>query len=52
MESFTGLLQRLMMKLASECFVEVDARFRKVPIRNANIDIEQQSTTTTAWEGH
>ena len=32
--------------------MEVDARFRVVLIRNANIDTEQQSTITTRWEGH
>ena len=32
--------------------MEVDARFRVVLIRNTNIDAEQQSTTTTRWEGH
>ena len=50
MESFAGLLQRLMILQVSQCFVEVDARFFGVVIRNTNIDTEQQSTTTTQWE--
>ena len=50
MESFAGLLQILVVLQASECFVEVDARFRGVLIRNTNVDAEQQSTTTTASE--
>ena len=52
MESFTRLLQRLVILQVSQCFVEVDARFLGVLIRNTNIDTEQQSTTTTRWEGH
>ena len=52
MESFAGLLQRMAILQVSECFVEVDAKFLGVLIRNTNIDIEQQSTTTTQWEGH
>ena len=52
MESFTRLLQRLVILQVSQCFVEVDARFRGVLIRNTNVDTEQQSTTTTRWEGH
>ena len=51
MESFVGLLQRLTILEVSECFVEVDARFRGGLIRNTNIDTEQQSTTATVWEG-
>ena len=51
MESFALLLQRLVILQVSECFVEVDARFLGVLIRNTNIDTEQQSTTATAWEG-
>ena len=38
MESFAGLLQRLVVLGASQCFVEVDARFRGVLIPNSNID--------------
>ena len=30
--------------------MEVNARIRRVHVRNTNIDTEQQSTTTTAWE--
>ena len=52
MESFAGLLQMLMVWRVSECFVEVDARFRGVPSRNTNIDTIQQSTTANAWEGY
>ena len=52
MESFTRLLQRLVILQVLQCFVEVDARFLGVLIRNTNIDTEQQSTTTNAWEGH
>ena len=52
MESFAGLLQGLRVLEASECFVEVDARFRGVLIPNSNVDTEQQSTTTIALEGH
>ena len=52
MESFAGLLQKLVILQASECFEEVDARFRGVLIRNTNIYTEQQSTTTTRWEEH
>ena len=53
MESFTRLLQRLVILQVSQCFVEVDAGFLGVLIRN-NIDTctEQQSTTTNAWEGY
>ena len=47
MESFTRLLQRLVILQVLQCFVEVDARFLGVLIRNTNIDTEQQSTTTT-----
>ena len=52
MKSFAGLLQILVVLQVSECFVEVDARFRGVLIRNTNIDTEQQSTTTTASKGY
>ena len=52
MESFAGLLQSLTILQVSECFVEVNARFDGVLVQNTNIDTEQQSTTTTAWEGH
>ena len=52
MESIAGLLQGLMILQASQCFVEVDARFRGGLIRNTNIDTEKQSTTTTRKEGH
>ena len=52
MESFAGLLQRLVVLWVSQCFVEVDARFRGVLIRNTNIDTTQQSTTANAWEGY
>ena len=52
MESFTRLLQRLVILHTSQCFMEVDAGFDGVLIRNTNIDTEQQSTTTTRWEGH
>ena len=52
MEIFAGLLQILMVLRVSQCFVEVDARFREVLILNSNIDTEQQSTTTNAWEGY
>ena len=52
MESFAGLLQKEVSLRLSECFVEVDARFRGGLIRNANVDTEQQSTTTTQREGH
>ena len=52
MDRFERLLQRLAILQVSECFVKVDARFLGVLIRNTNIDIEQQSTTTTQWEGH
>ena len=52
MESFAGLLQSLTILLVSECFVEVDARFDGVLIRNTNVGTEQQSTTTTQREGH
>ena len=52
MERFAGLLQRLTILGVSECFVEVDARFHGVLIRNTNIDTEQQSTTSTARERH
>ena len=52
MESFARLLQRLTILQVSQCFVEVDARFCRVLIRNTNIDTEQQSTTTTQWEGY
>ena len=51
MESFTLLLQRLVILQVSQCFVEVDARFWGELIRNTNVDTEQQSTTTTRWEG-
>ena len=52
MKSFAGLLQILVVLQVSECFVEVDARFRGVLILNSNVDTEQQSTTTNAWEGY
>ena len=52
MESFTRLLQRLVILQVSQCVVEADARFLGVLARNTNIDTEQQSTTTTQWEGH
>ena len=52
MESFAGLLQRLMILQVSEYFVKVDARIPGVLIRNTIIDTEQQLTTTTRWEGH
>ena len=52
MESFTRLLQRLVILQVSQCFVEVDARFCWLLIRNTNIDTEQQSTTSNRWEGH
>ena len=52
MESFVGLLQRLVILQASQCFLEVDARFRGVLNQNTNNNSEQQSTTTTAWEGY
>ena len=52
MESFAGLLQRLVVLQVSQWFVEVDARFCWLLIRNTNIDTEQQSTTPTRWEGH
>ena len=52
MGSFAGLLQRLTILEASECFVEVDARITGALIRNTIIDTEQQSTTTTALEGY
>ena len=42
MESFAGLLQRLVVLWVSQCFVEVDARFRGVLIRNTNIGAERQ----------
>ena len=51
MESFAGFLQRLTILQVSQCFVEVDARFLGVLIRNTNIGAEQQSTATTRWEG-
>ena len=38
MESFAGLLQRLVILQVSQCFMEVDARFLGVLIRNTNID--------------
>ena len=44
MKSFTGLLQRLVILQVSQCFVEDDARFLGVLIRNTNIGTEQQST--------
>ena len=52
MKSFAGLLQILVVLWVSQCFVEVDARFRGVLIRNTNIDTTQQSTTANAWEGY
>ena len=52
MESFAGLLQRLAISQVSECFVEVDARFDGVLIRNTNVSTEQQSTTSTQREWH
>ena len=42
MESFAGLLQTLVVLWASQCFVEVEARFRGVLIRTTNIGAEQQ----------
>ena len=42
MERFAGLLKRLAVLQVSECFVEVDARFRGVLIRNSNVDTEWQ----------
>ena len=32
--------------------MEVNARFHEDLIRNTNVDTEQQSTTTTRWEGY
>ena len=52
MKSFAGLLQILVVLQVSECFVEVDARFRGALIRNTNVDATQQSTTANAWEGY
>ena len=52
MESFTRLLQRLVILQVSQYFVEADARFLGVLARNTNIDTEQQSTTPTRWEEH
>lgn len=51
-ESFVGLLQRLMILEASEWFVDVNARFRGVLIPNSNVDTDQQGMTTNALEGH
>ena len=50
-ESFAGLLQKLTIWWVSECFVEVDARFRGVLIRNTNIGTERQLISTAAWKG-
>ena len=52
MESFAGLLQRLVVLWASRCFVEVDARFRGVLPRNTNIDTGRKWFTNTPWKGH
>ena len=51
-ESFAGLLQRLVVLWVLQCFVEVDARFRGMFIRNTNIGTEWQWITTTRWKGH
>ena len=47
MERFVGLLQGLRILEASECFVEVDARFCGVLIPNSNVDTDLQGITTT-----
>ena len=52
MESFAGLLQKLVVLCVSQYFVEVDARFCGVLIRNTNIDTERQENTTTVWKEH
>ena len=45
---FRGVAAKTGDYIAFECFVEVDARFRGVLIRNTNVGTGRQGITTTA----
>ena len=49
---FRGITAKIGAFVSTQCFVEVDARFRGVLIRNTILDAEWQWTTTSLWEGH
>ena len=52
MKRSEGLLLNLVVLWVSQCFVEVDATFCGVLIRNTSVDAQRQWLTYNAFEGH